>query len=84
MNVKGVAAEGLVFAIAAKVGLDVERLKADMEASSIQAAIDRNLALARALGINGTPSFVVGDKVVSGAIDLRAMQQLIGRARERN
>lgn len=81
MNAKGVAAEGLVFAIAAKVGLDVEQLKADMEAPWVQAGIDRNLALSRALGINGTPSFVVGDRIVSGAIDLNAIQQLIARAR---
>jgi protein-disulfide isomerase len=82
MNVRGVAAEGLVFAMATKVGLDVEKLKTDMEAPQIEAAIDRNIALARALGINGTPSFVIGDQIVSGAIDLEAMQRLIARARE--
>jgi protein-disulfide isomerase len=82
MNAKGVAAEGLVLAIATKIGLDVEKLKADMEAPQIQAAIDRNLALARALGINGTPTFVIGDRIKSGAIDLKTMQQLIARARE--
>jgi protein-disulfide isomerase len=81
MNVRGVAAEGLVLAMAKKVGLDVEKLKTDMEAPSIQAAIDRNLALARALGINGTPSFVIGDKIVSGAIDLKRIQRLIASAR---
>ena len=81
MDAKGVAAEGLVLAIAARVGLDVERLRTDMESPSIQVAIDKNLALARTLGINGTPAFIVGDEVVSGAIDKSAMRQLIGRAR---
>ena len=82
MNAKGVVAEGLVLAMAKKIGLDVEKLKADMEAPEIQAAIDRNLALARALGINGTPTFVIGNQIMSGAIDLKTMQRLIARARE--
>jgi protein-disulfide isomerase len=81
MNAKGVAAEGLVLAIAAKVGLDVARLKGDIEDPSIQAAIERNLALSRALRITGTPSFVIGDEIARGAIDLKTMQALIRQAR---
>jgi protein-disulfide isomerase len=84
MNAKGVAAEGLVLAIAGKVGLDVEKLRADIEAPSIQAAIDRNLALARKLGINGTPTFIVGDQVVQGAIDLTTMKRLVTHTRAEN
>jgi len=81
MSAKGVAAEGLILAIAAKLGLDVARLKADVEDPAIQAAIDRNLALSRALRITGTPSFVVGSEIARGAIDLEAMQALIREAR---
>lgn len=81
MDAKGVAAEGLVLAIAARVGLNVTRLQSDMESPSIQAAIDRNLSLARAMGINGTPSFIVGNEIVSGALDLKKIRLLIGRAR---
>ena len=81
MNAKGVAAEGLVLALAAKIGLDVERLKRDMGDPSIQAAIDRNMALARALRITGTPSFVIGHEIVRGAVDLSALQALIEKAR---
>jgi protein-disulfide isomerase len=81
MSAKGVAAEGLILAIAAKLGLEVARLKADVEDPAIQAAIDRNLALSRALRITGTPSFVVGSEIARGAIDLEAMQALIREAR---
>jgi protein-disulfide isomerase len=81
MDAKGVASEGLVLAVAARIGLDVARLKGDIEDPSIQAVIDRNLVLARTLGITGTPSFVIGDEIVRGAVDLKTMQTLVRQAR---
>lgn len=68
--------------VAARVGLDVERLRADMEDRAIQAAIDKNLALAQALRINGTPGFVIGDQILRGATDLKTLQGWIRAARE--
>lgn len=82
MQVKGVADGASALKLAGELGLDVERLKKDMEAPEIQAAIDRNLALARALRITGTPSFIVGDQLKPGATDLDTLQALIGRARK--
>jgi protein-disulfide isomerase len=64
-------------------GTLLARLKADMTDPAIQAAIDRNLALARALHINGTPGFVIGEQIVSGAVDLATMEGLIRVAREK-
>jgi protein-disulfide isomerase len=81
MQAKGTADQGAALAAAAAVGLDVERLKADVNDPAIQAAIDRNLALAQALRINGTPGFVVGDQIVRGATDLGTLQDLIRKAR---
>jgi protein-disulfide isomerase len=73
--------EEAVMATARKVGLDTEQLTADMQDPAIQGAIGRNLQLANALGITGTPSFIIGDEVVPGAVDLRTLQSLIERAR---
>jgi len=81
MKARGVTDERKVLEVAAAVGLDVDRLKADMEAPAIQGLLDRNLDLARALRINGTPGFAAGDKVVMGATDLRGLQALISEAR---
>lgn len=83
MAVEGVADKDKVIEVATKVGLDLDRLKRDMEDPAIQKMIDRNLALAQALRINGTPSFVAGDQIVRGAVDLAALQQLIREAREK-
>jgi protein-disulfide isomerase len=73
--------EESVIEIAGTVGLDTEQLRADMRAPEIQEAIVRNLRLANALGITGTPSFVIGQEIVPGAADLRTLQGLIADAR---
>ena len=73
--------EQSVIEIARTVGLDTDQLTADMQAPAIQDAISRNLRLANALGINGTPSFVIGQEIVPGAADLGTLQDLIARAR---
>lgn len=81
MQADGAANEENVLAVAAEVGLDVERLEADMEDPAIRDAIDRNIALARALRITGTPGFVVGARILRGATDLKTLQGLIREAR---
>ena len=73
--------EQTVMKIARTVGLDTEQLRSDMQDPAIEGAIARNLQLANALGITGTPSFVIGDRVVPGAVDLRTLQGLIAVAR---
>jgi protein-disulfide isomerase len=73
--------ETIVLRIAAELGLDVPRLKTDMQLPDIQAAIDKNAQLAQALKISGTPGFVVGDQIFPGATDLATMKKLIDHAR---
>ena len=68
---------------AAKAGADIARMKADMNDPAIAAAIDKNLALARELRINGTPGFIIGDQILRGATDLETLQTLIREAREK-
>ncbi|GIK96248.1 MAG: hypothetical protein BroJett029_04570 [Alphaproteobacteria bacterium] len=81
MRVAGKVGEDAVLTTAVELGLDVDRLKADMEDPEIQAAIDRNLVLAEALRINGTPGFVIGDEILRGAADFETLQGFIERAR---
>jgi protein-disulfide isomerase len=63
--------------VAAKVGLDVEKLKADMAAPQVQDTIDRNMALARAIGVSGTPSFVIGNELVPGAAEYSHLESVV-------
>ncbi len=67
--------------VAREMGLDVERLEADMKSTEIEDMIRRNRGLASALAIRGTPAFVIGNTLVPGAIDLPALKRLVAAAR---
>ncbi len=67
--------------VARTVGLDVDRLQTDMQSDEVDAMIRRNHELARALKINGTPAFVIGDTLVPGAIDAPTLERLVIEAR---
>ncbi|MDF0673166.1 MAG: DsbA family protein [Nitrospira sp.] len=69
-----------ILKIAVAVGLDAKRLEADMANPKWQTVIDKNRALARELGITGTPGFIVGKELVPGALDLNGLKELIARA----
>lgn len=71
-----------IFSIASEVGLDTERLNTDMQAPTIQAIIERNRKLARELGINGTPGFIVGTELAPGALGLKELKNLIRQVRQ--
>ncbi len=65
------------------VGIDVGQLQKDMDDPKLKQIIDRNVALAGALGVRGTPAFVVGKQFVPGAVDADTLKQLIQDARTR-
>ena len=69
-----------ILKVAVNVGLDAKRLEADMANPKWQAVIEKNRALARELGISGTPGFIVGNELVSGWLDLKGLKELIARA----
>ena len=52
-----------------------------MESDEVSKAIDANYQLASALGIEGTPAFVIGDNLVPGAVDKDRLAALIEEAR---
>jgi protein-disulfide isomerase len=81
MAVNGQIDQNTVLDIAARAGLDVDQVKADSQAVEINDTIERNLALAQTLGIRGTPTFVIGDEIVFGAIDRATMIQKIAAVR---
>ena len=76
----GQITEDTVYQVADKVELDVDRLKRDMAAPQIEAALKANHALAEALDITGTPGFVIGDQIVPGAIELSSLKELVTEA----
>jgi protein-disulfide isomerase len=80
-ELRGPLDESKVFGVAKAGGLDVDRLRVDMQSPDISARLAKNIALAQTLGISGTPGFAVGDKVFNGATDLKWLQAMIAEAR---
>lgn len=71
--------EDTIYADAGKAGLDVDKLKADMEDSSIDLAVAAAHALAAATHIDGTPAFIINGTIREGALDKDDLPKLESR-----
>jgi protein-disulfide isomerase len=60
--------------------LDAKAAKAQSEEARVTDELQQNLALARRLGINGTPSWVVGDQLLSGAIGREKLEAAVAQS----
>ena len=67
--------------IAAGLGLNMDQLKKDMNDSAIAETLVRNRNLAQALAINGTPAFIIDDKLVPGYLPQTELAVAIGEIR---
>ncbi len=75
--------EATIKAASDKAGLDWARLKRDMEAPEIKARIDANLALSHQLDIQGTPAYIIGTRLLPGAVELAELQDAVAAARKK-
>jgi protein-disulfide isomerase len=76
MNEENIVDENLVFADALKAGLDINKLKADMKSSDVDLALAASHNLAQAIGVDGTPAFVIDGKVREGALNESELKQM--------
>jgi len=81
MEAQGSLSERQILRIAETVGLDANRIKQDMNSPEIARVLESNKDLASRLGIQGTPGFVIGDRIVPGAISPETLNQLVAEAR---
>ncbi|MBO6519873.1 MAG: thioredoxin domain-containing protein [Rhodospirillales bacterium] len=81
MTAKGAFSEARVLDIAASVDLDKDAVKKHMDDPRIDTELRHNMALAEALGIRGTPAFIVNNTLVPGALDRETLENLIKEAR---
>jgi protein-disulfide isomerase len=81
---QGQANEASALRVAEKIGVDMAKLKKDMASPEIQKEIDDTKALAAKLGIQGTPHFMVGDRIIPGAPEnlLERMTKLVEEVRQ--
>jgi protein-disulfide isomerase len=79
---KGPIDEQVADQIAAAKGLDVKKLKADMEADEVSQIITRNMQLADSLKIQGTPAFIIDETVIPGAVGFDALAAAVKQVRD--
>lgn len=82
MEAQGPLSESRILRIATEAGLDSAALRKDMDDPKINAIIARNHEIAQSLNISGTPSFVIGDTLVPGFVELEQLQELVAAARK--
>jgi protein-disulfide isomerase len=78
---RGQADKAHALAVAKELGLDMTRLEKDMASPEAKATIEENFKLAESMGMNGTPSYVIGKQVVIGAVGLDGLKEKISAAR---
>jgi protein-disulfide isomerase len=78
---RGVADKARAMAAAKEAGLDTARIEKDLTSPEIKATIEENMKLAEEMGLNGTPSYVIGQQIVVGAVGLESLREKIGIAR---
>ena len=78
---RGQADRARALAVAKEIGLNVAQIEKDMAGPEVKATLQENFKLAEALGLNGTPSYVIGDNVVVGAVGLPSLQEKINTVR---
>ncbi|MGE3872437.1 MAG: DsbA family protein [Parvibaculaceae bacterium] len=74
--------EAVADQIAEATGLDVKKLKADMEADEVNHVIARNMQLADSLKIQGTPAFIIDETVIPGAVGFDALAAAVKQVRD--
>ena len=78
---RGQADQARALAAAKDAGLDMARIEKDMASDEVKATLEESFKLADALGLNGTPSYVVGNDVVVGAVGLNSLKEKVNAAR---
>ncbi|MCM2344487.1 MAG: DsbA family protein [Alphaproteobacteria bacterium] len=82
MNHGGMKDKATLEKYASQVGVDIKKATADADSRAVLETIEKNLALARSLGISGTPAFVIGNQLTPGYMGLEGMKAAIAEARK--
>lgn len=82
MTMKGRAEEATVLRAARQAGLDVDRLRVDMEKREILDQIYETMDLADTMMLTGTPTFIAGHEASFGKLNLADLKQLVATARK--
>jgi protein-disulfide isomerase len=81
MGGRGQADKARALAAAKDAGFDVARIEKDMNAPEVRATLEESYRLAEEMGMNGTPSYVVGKQILVGAVGVEKLKEAVSTAR---
>ncbi|MDF1791411.1 MAG: DsbA family protein [Thalassobaculaceae bacterium] len=81
LRLRGRLSTEAIWQVAVETGLNLDTLKADMQDPALQAHVRKSFALAKALEIQGTPAFTIGEHVIPGAVSKEQLAELIAQVR---
>lgn len=70
-------------AAAQKAGLNMAKAEADANSDAVATEIEANLAMMQKLGVGGTPTFIIGDQILEGALGYDALKQAVTNTRKK-
>jgi protein-disulfide isomerase len=79
---RGEANKERALAAAKDAGFDVARIQKDMESPEVANTLRESMGIAQALGINGTPTFIVANEMIVGAMGHDALKNKIDSVRK--
>jgi protein-disulfide isomerase len=82
IKLDGVKDETSVMQVAQQIGLDLKKLKTDMESDGVAEVIGRNYSLAEFLGISGTPSFIIDEALEPGFVTYDVLAAHVSTVRQ--
>lgn len=81
MMEEGSLTEDRLYSIAARLGLNVEKLKSDMNDRLVIKSVQNTLAIGKDIGFEGTPGYIIGEDVITGAEGYGRLLEAVNRAR---
>lgn len=69
--------------IAKDLGLDPEKLEKDANSDAIKQALDKSLEVARDVGIQGTPAFIINGEMYPGYLGPEGLSRAVESARQK-
>ena len=78
----GRAEESNIVAAARTARLDIDAARKFAASPEASQEIERNLAMMQQIGFNGTPTFIIGDQILEGALGFDALKSAVEKARQ--
>lgn len=82
MDYRGSQTADAYYKLAGDLGIDVEKLKTDAKSAEVQEQLKKTMEIASAVGIRGTPGFIIGDEIYPGYIGMDGLKNAIKKARD--